>query len=70
MSESIKVVCRVRPLNESEIAKGSKYVVNFPNDSSGGAIQLGVSFVIWEPFDWIQWMADTYCDFFNWYLIW
>lgn len=46
MSESIKVVCRVRPLNESEIAKGSKYVVNFPNDSSGGAIHLGVSFVI------------------------
>ncbi|VEL27397.1 unnamed protein product [Protopolystoma xenopodis] len=32
MSESIKVVCRIRPLNESELAKDSKFVLSFPGD--------------------------------------
>nr|CAH8851504.1 unnamed protein product [Trichobilharzia regenti] len=32
MSESIKVVCRVRPLNEQEKANDSKFVVSFPGD--------------------------------------
>ncbi|VDL52595.1 unnamed protein product [Hymenolepis diminuta] len=34
MAESIKVVCRVRPLNENEKAKDNNYCVNFPPDSS------------------------------------
>nr|CAH8820891.1 unnamed protein product [Trichobilharzia regenti] len=43
MSESIKVVCRVRPLNEQEKANDSKFVVSFPGDgdttvSLGGKI--------------------------------
>ncbi|CAH8820812.1 unnamed protein product [Trichobilharzia szidati] len=34
MSESIKVVCRVRPLNEQEKANDSKFVVSFPGDGN------------------------------------
>ena len=37
---SIKVVCRVRPLNESEEKTGSKFVLKFPTDDS---IMIGVS---------------------------
>ena len=37
---SIKVVCRVRPLNESEEKTGSKFVIKFPTDDS---ILIGVS---------------------------
>lgn len=32
MSESIKVICRVRPLNSTEIGNGSKFVLTFPGD--------------------------------------
>ncbi|CAG5116519.1 unnamed protein product, partial [Candidula unifasciata] len=31
---SIKVICRVRPLNESEERAGSKFVLKFPTDDS------------------------------------
>nr|CAH8851471.1 unnamed protein product [Trichobilharzia regenti] len=34
MSESIKVICRVRPLNEQEKANDSKFVVSFPGDGN------------------------------------
>ena len=37
---NIKVVCRVRPLNESEEKAGSKFVLKFPTEDS---ISLGVS---------------------------
>jgi len=37
---NIKVVCRVRPLNESEEKTGSKFVLKFPTDDS---IMIGVS---------------------------
>ena len=39
-NESIKVICRVRPLNKSEEAAGSKFVLKFPSDESIG---IGVS---------------------------
>lgn len=31
---NIKVICRVRPLNESEERTGSKFVLKFPTDDS------------------------------------
>uniref|UniRef100_A0A5K3ES86 Kinesin heavy chain n=1 Tax=Mesocestoides corti TaxID=53468 RepID=A0A5K3ES86_MESCO len=34
MAESIKVVCRVRPLNENEKAKDNNYCVSFPTEAS------------------------------------
>lgn len=34
MAESIKVVCRVRPLNENEKSRDNNYCVSFPPDSS------------------------------------
>ena len=37
---NIKVVCRVRPLNEAEEKAGSKFVLKFPTDDS---VSLGVS---------------------------
>lgn len=37
---NIKVVCRVRPMNENEIASGSGVCVKFVNDEQ---VQLGVS---------------------------
>lgn len=43
MSESIKVICRVRPLNDLEKANDSKFVVSFPGDGKT-AISIGVRF--------------------------
>ncbi|CAH8556762.1 unnamed protein product [Heterobilharzia americana] len=40
MSESIKVICRVRPLNDLEKANDSKFVVSFPGDGKT-TISLG-----------------------------
>ena len=40
---SVKVMCRVRPLNQSEEKAGSKFVLKFPSDDS---ISISVSFVI------------------------
>ena len=37
---NIKVVCRVRPLNETEERAGSKFILKFPTDDS---ISVGVS---------------------------
>lgn len=37
---NIKVICRVRPLNESEEKAGSKFVLKFPTDDS---ISIAVS---------------------------
>ena len=37
---NIKVVCRIRPLNESEEKAGSKFIVKFPSDDS---ISIAVS---------------------------
>lgn len=39
--ETIKVVCRVRPLNSTEEKAGSKFVLKFPSEET---ISCGVSY--------------------------
>ena len=39
--DNIRVVCRFRPLNDSEEKAGSKFVVKFPSDD--GCVSIGVS---------------------------
>lgn len=41
--DSIKVVCRFRPLNDSEEKAGSKFIVKFPQGSEENCISIGVS---------------------------
>lgn len=42
--DSIKVVCRFRPLNDSEEKAGSKFIVKFPNNQEENCISIAVSF--------------------------
>lgn len=44
--DSIKVVCRFRPLNDSEEKAGSKFVVKFPSGNDDNCISIAVSFLI------------------------
>lgn len=41
--DSIKVVCRFRPLNDSEEKAGSKFICKFPAGPEENCISLGVS---------------------------
>ena len=41
--DCIKVVCRFRPLNNSEEKAGSKFIVKFPSGGDDNCISLGVS---------------------------
>lgn len=41
--DSIKVVCRFRPLNDSEEKAGSKFIVKFPSGGEENCISIGVS---------------------------
>lgn len=41
--DSIKVVCRFRPLNDSEEKAGSKFIVKFPSGGDENCISIGVS---------------------------
>lgn len=41
--DSIRVVCRFRPLNDSEEKAGSKVIVKFPNSQEENCISIGVS---------------------------
>lgn len=41
--DSIKVVCRFRPLNDSEEKAGSKFVVKFPQGPEENCLSIGVS---------------------------
>lgn len=41
--DSIKVVCRFRPLNDSEEKAGSRFVVKFPTGPDENCITIGVS---------------------------
>ena len=45
---SIKVICRVRPLNAQEERAGSKFIAKFPTDDS---ISMGVSLKIEQFID-------------------
>lgn len=40
--DSIKVVCRFRPLNDSEEKAGSKFIVKFPSGQEENCISIGV----------------------------
>ena len=42
---NIRVMCRFRPLNDSEERSGSKMVVKFPSDSEDTAIVAGKCYV-------------------------
>lgn len=41
--DSIKVVCRFRPLNDSEEKAGSKFIVKFPSGPDDNCISIAVS---------------------------
>lgn len=41
--DSIRVVCRFRPLNDSEEKAGSKFVVKFPSGADDNCISIAVS---------------------------
>lgn len=41
--DSIRVVCRFRPLNDSEEKAGSKFVVKFPANNEENCLSIGVS---------------------------
>lgn len=43
--DSIRVVCRFRPLNDSEEKAGSKFVVKFPSGGDENCISIGVSWL-------------------------
>ena len=45
--DSIRVVCRFRPLNDSEERTGSKFVVKFPDDQCAS---ITVKFEKWSLF--------------------
>lgn len=44
--DSIRVVCRFRPLNDSEEKAGSKFIVKFPNNQEENCISIAVSFLL------------------------
>lgn len=48
--DSIKVVCRFRPLNDSEEKAGSKFVVKFPSGGDENCISIAVSICCYELF--------------------
>ncbi|KAI8038513.1 hypothetical protein M5D96_008413 [Drosophila gunungcola] len=48
--DSIKVVCRFRPLNDSEEKAGSKFVVKFPNNVEENCISIAVCCLILDRF--------------------
>lgn len=44
--DSIKVVCRFRPLNDSEEKAGSKFIVKFPQGQEENCVAIGVSIML------------------------
>ena len=41
--DSIRVVCRFRPLNDTEERTGSKFIVKFPSGTDDQCVSIGVS---------------------------
>lgn len=41
--DTIRVICRFRPLNDAEERAGSKFVVKFPAGSEEQCVSIGVS---------------------------
>ena len=44
--DSIRVICRFRPLNDTEEKTGSKFIMKFPSGSDDQCVSLGVSFTL------------------------
>lgn len=44
--DSIRVVCRFRPLNHSEEKAGSKFIVKFPAGGDENCISIGVGWYL------------------------
>ena len=40
--DSIKVICRFRPLNDTEEKTGSKCIIKFPSGSDDQCVSIGV----------------------------
>uniref|UniRef100_A0A183S9K3 Kinesin-like protein n=1 Tax=Schistocephalus solidus TaxID=70667 RepID=A0A183S9K3_SCHSO len=59
MAENIKVICRVRPLNESEKARDDKFVLSFPGDNNQ-SINLGKTFTFDRVFQPKSLQAELY----------
>lgn len=43
--DSIRVVCRFRPLNDSEEKAGSRFIVKFPSGTDDNCISISVSYL-------------------------
>ena len=41
--DSIKVVCRFRPLNDTEEKTGSKFIIKFPSGSDDQCVSIAVN---------------------------
>lgn len=52
--DSIRVVCRFRPLNDSEEKAGSKFIVKFPSGNEDNCITIGVSIYFIDYFSYCQ----------------
>ena len=48
--DSIRVVCRFRPLNDTEERTGSKFIVKFPSGTEDQCVSIGVSPVSFNLF--------------------
>ncbi len=46
--DSIRVVCRFRPLNDAEERAGSKFIVKFPPGNDDQCINLGVRIIRYQ----------------------
>ena len=44
--DSIKVICRFRPLNDTEEKTGSKFIIKFPSGSDDQCVSISVRFSI------------------------
>ena len=44
--DSIKVICRFRPLNDTEEKTGSKFIIKFPSGSDDQCVSISVRFTI------------------------
>ena len=44
--DSIRVICRFRPLNHTEEKTGSKFIVKFPAGTDDQCVSIGVRFYL------------------------
>ncbi len=59
---NIRVVCRFRPLNESEEKSGSKIVVKFPADTEDSVVIAGKAYVFDKVFKPDANQENVYCS--------